>query len=82
MILGSRHRTLSAMITIRAALAALVCIGIGSILIVVMLERTAKAEAQTTGEIVARAIAADVQARFERSIGIVAGMRDALVALR
>lgn len=73
-------RSISAMLSRRSAIAIAIMVIIGSGLIAVMLELTARADMRNTGRISAEDTAAQVANQFERPMGVVAGVRDAVTA--
>lgn len=76
---ATRH-SISALLSRRSAIAIAIMVLIGSGLIAVMLEVTARADMRETGRISAEDTAAQVANQFERPMGIIAGMRDAVAA--
>ncbi|MBB3956673.1 methyl-accepting chemotaxis protein [Novosphingobium sediminicola] len=77
-----RQPTISATLSLRSAIAIAIMVLVGSGLTALMLEITARSQLRETGRIVADQAAAQVNSQFDRPIGIVGAMRDALDAAR
>lgn len=75
-------KTLASVLSVRGAIAIACFVSLGSGVTGVMLEHSAKIRAQETSHMVADQVAADIRNQFERPIGTVEGMRDAIVAAR
>lgn len=75
-------KTLAAMLSTRGAIAIACFVSLGSGITGVMLERAAKRQATETSRIVADQVVAEIRAQFERPIGTVQGMADAITAAR
>ncbi|HEX7873118.1 MAG TPA: methyl-accepting chemotaxis protein [Sphingobium sp.] len=77
-----RLKSLSAMLSVRGAIAIACFVSVGSGITGILLEQSAKSRAVETGALVADQVAANVRLQFDRSIGTVEGMRSAIVAAR
>lgn len=81
-MIATGKKTLATILSTRGAIAIACFVSLGSGITGVMLEHSAKIRAQETGHIVADRVVGDIRNQFERPIGTVAGMRDAMVAAR
>ena len=77
-----RQNTISATLSLKSAIAIACMVLIGSGLTATMLEITARSQLRETGRIVADQAAAQVNSQFERPIGIIGAMRDAVDSAR
>lgn len=80
MSISTPQRSISAMLSQRSAIAIAIMVLIGAGLIAIMLEVTSRGEMRETGRISAEDTAAQVAIQFERPMGIVTGLRDAVAA--